>query len=188
MSCITTRGKKSTPHLDPDDPPRCRANKERGHGTYETDRPPIFSIAERESGTVRYFVGNNAGGSDCRDIIESTVPRGAATLYTDEWSGYRRVEHELEIRHATVRHGRDDEGRREWARDDDGDGQREVHCNTCEGAGTGLRTFLRTFRGVHKRYLKLYVATYEAMSNAKRITSTLIQRMCRPREMQTGYT
>jgi transposase-like protein len=188
MSCIRTRGKKSTPHLDPEDPPRRRANQQPGHGTYENDRPPIFSIVERGSGTVRYFVGDNADSSDCLNIIESTVPCGAAILYTDEWSGYRRVEDELEIRHATVRHGRDDEGSREWARDDDGDGQREVHCNTCEGAGTGLRTFLRTFRGVHKRYLKLYVATYEAMSNAKRITSTLIQRMCRPRELQTGYT
>jgi transposase len=104
---------------------------------------------------VRYFVGENADSSDCLNIIESTVPCGGAILYTDEWSGYRRVEDELKIRHATVRHGRDDEGAREWARDDDGDGQREVHCNTCEGAGTGLRTYLRTFRGVHKRYLKL---------------------------------
>jgi len=188
MSSITTRGKKSTPHLDPQDPPRRPANKERGHGTYGNDRPPIFSVADRESGTVRYFVGDNAGSSDCLSIIESTVPYGAAILYTDEWSGYRRVENELEIRHATVRHGRDDEGGREWARDDDGDGQREVHCNTCEGAGTGLRTYLRMFRGVHKRYLKFYVATYEAMSNAKRITSTLIQCMCRPRALQTGYT
>jgi transposase-like protein len=59
---------------------------------------------------------------------------------------------------------------KEWARDDDGDGVREVHCNSCEGAGTGLRTFLRTFRGVHKYYLADYVATYETMANAKRIT------------------
>jgi transposase len=188
MSCIRTRGKKSTPHPDPDDPPRRRANQQRGHGTYENDRPPIFSIAQRDSGTVRYFVGDNADSSDCLKIIESTVPCGAAILYTDDWSGYRRVASELEIAHSTVRHGRDDEGTREWARDDDGDGKREVHCNTCEGAGTALRTFLRVFRGVHKRYLKLYVATYEAMSNAKRITSMLIRRMCSPREMQTGYT
>jgi transposase len=67
---------------------------------------------------------------------------------------------------------------REWARDDDGDGQREVHCNTCEGAGAALRTYLRTFRGVHKQYLHLYIATYEAMVNAKRVTPELIQRMC----------
>jgi hypothetical protein len=35
---------------------------------------------------------------------------------------------------------------REWARDDNGDGVREVHCNTLEG----LRNFLRPFRGVNK--------------------------------------
>jgi hypothetical protein len=37
---------------------------------------------------------------------------------------------------------------------------------------------LRAFRGVHKQYLHLYVATYEAMVNAKRITPELICRMC----------
>lgn len=71
---------------------------------------------------------------------------------------------------------------------DDGDGVREVHCNTCEGGGTGLRNYLREFRGVHKRYLKLYVATYEAMHNAKRINSALIRRMCLIRSLHTGYT
>jgi transposase len=80
MSCIRTRGKKSTPHPDPDDPPRRRANQQRGHGTYENDRPPIFSIAQRDSGTVRYFVGDNADSSDCLKIIESRVPCGAAIL------------------------------------------------------------------------------------------------------------
>jgi transposase len=73
----------------------------------------------------------------------------------------------------TVRHGV-----HEWARDDDGDGRREVHWNSCEGAGAALRTYLRAFRGVHKQYLHLYVATYEAMVNAKRVTPELIQRMC----------
>jgi hypothetical protein len=43
-------------------------------------------------------------------------------------------------------------GFREWAKDVDVDGIREVHCNSCEGAG--LRTYLRVFRGVHKKYLK----------------------------------
>jgi transposase len=67
---------------------------------------------------------------------------------------------------------------REWARDDHGDGQREVHCHTCEGAGAALRTYWRAFRGVHTRYLHLYVATYEAMVNANQVTPELIQRMC----------
>jgi transposase len=83
-----------------------------------------------------------------------------------------------------VRHGV-----HEWARDDDGDGQGEVHGHTCEGAGAALWTYLRAFRGVHKSYLHLYVATYEAMVNAKRVTPALIRRMCvGDLSVHTGYT
>ena len=32
-------GEKSPPHRDPTDPPRRRANKRKGHGTYANDRP-----------------------------------------------------------------------------------------------------------------------------------------------------
>jgi transposase len=66
----------------------------------------------------------------------------------------------------------------EWAREDDGDGRREVHCNTCEGAGAALRPYLRACRGVHKQDLQLYVATDEALINTKRVTPTLVRRMC----------
>ena len=100
--------------------------------------------------------------------------------YTDEWQSYRGSH----LCHATVSHGV-----REWARDDDGDGRREVHCNSGEGAGAALRTYLRAFRGVHKQYLHLYVATYEAMINAKRVTPELIRRMCLgDLSAHTGYT
>ena len=173
---------------DPADAPRRRANKQRGPGTYTNDRPPIFSVVERASHTVRFFVGTNASRDDCLLVIESTVPSGAAILYTDDWSGYRRVPPELDIRHATVCHGRTESGPREWARDDEREGKREVHCNTCAGAGTGLRTYWRGFRGVHKQYLKHFVATYEAMTNAKQINAVLLQRMCRTRAMQSNYT
>jgi len=53
--------------------------------------------------------------------------------------------------HVTVCHT---PGKRVWARDDDGDGIREVHVNTIEGLWTGLRNFLRPFRGVNKIYLQ----------------------------------
>ena len=116
----------------------------------------------------------------CRTLIAENIPAGSTRLYTDEWQSYRGSH----PAHATVRHGV-----REWARDDDGDGRREVHCNTCEGAGAALRTYLRAFRGVHKQYLHLYVATYEAMVNAKRITPALIRRMCLGSlSGHTGYT
>jgi transposase len=102
-------------------------------------------------------------------LIAENVPASGTQLYTDEWQSHRGSHPD----HATVRHGN-----HEWARDADGDGRREVHCNTCEGVGAALRTYLRVFRGVHKQYLHLYVATYEAMVNAKCVTPQLIQRMC----------
>jgi transposase len=180
MSCIRTLGKKSTPHRDPADPPRRRANKRKGHGTYANDRPPIISVVSRETGEHRFWVCDHANTRTCSALIAANVPPGGATLYTDEWQSYR----DSHPSHATVRHGV-----REWARDDDGDGRREVHCNTCEGAGAGLRTYLRAFRGVHKQYLHLYVATYEAMLNTKRVTPMLIQRMCvRNLSAYSGYT
>jgi transposase len=163
------RGKKSTPHLDPADPPRRRANKRKGHGTYANDRPPIISIISRETGEQRFWVGDHADRRTCHELMMENLPAGRTQLYTDEWQSYR-ASHPA---HATVCHGV-----HEWARDDDGDGRREVHCNSCEGAGAALRTYLRAFRGVHKQYLHLYVATYEAMVNAKRVTPNLIRRMC----------
>jgi transposase len=62
----------------------------------------------------------------------------------------------------------------EWARDDDGDGIREVHVNTIEGMWTGVRNFLRPFRGVHKRYWSQYVAMCEFDINRKRVTPKFI--------------
>ncbi len=102
-------------------------------------------------------------------IIEGNVPPESTILYTDEASNYPGVHPQ----HASVCHSA-----KEWARDDDGDGVREVHCNSCEGAGAGLRTFLRPFRGVHKYYLADYVGTYETIVNAKQVTSAVVRRMC----------
>ena len=67
----------------------------------------------------------------------------------------------------------------------------DVRCTVIPvmGAGAALRTYLCAFRGVHKRYLHLYVATYEAMVNIKRVTPTLIRRMCICHLFTyTGYT
>lgn len=57
--------------------------------------------------------------------------------------------------------------RKEWARDDDEDGIREVHSNTIEGFWLGLRNYLRTFRGVSKWSLDLYLAFYQGMHNVR---------------------
>jgi transposase-like protein len=126
-------------------------------------------VISRETGEQRLWVCDHANARTCAALIAENLPAGRTCLYTDEWQSYRGSH----PGHATVRHGV-----HEWARDDDGDGRREVHGNSCEGAGAALRTYLRAFRGVHKQYLHLYVATYEAIVNTKRVTPTLIQRMC----------
>src|SRR5262245_9274191 len=46
-------GEKGRKHADPSDPPRHRANKARGHGTWASDRPPIVGIVGRCSGHIR---------------------------------------------------------------------------------------------------------------------------------------
>ena len=65
--------------------------------------------------------------------------------------------------------------RREWARDDDGDGVREAHVNGMEGRGTGLRNYLRPFRGVSKWYLDQYVAVFQWGCNIKRATDEFLR-------------
>lgn len=161
-------GKQITPPRDPADPPRRRAGKRQGHGTYASDRPPIISVVSREAGEPRFWGCDHANTRTCSELIAANVPIGSTTRYPDEWQRDRG----RHPSHAPVCHGV-----REWARDDDGEGRREMHCHLCEGAGAALRTYLRPFRGVHKPSLHLYVATYEAMVNTKRVTPELIQRM-----------
>jgi hypothetical protein len=81
-------------------------------------------------------------------------------VHTDEWKSYQGMPRQ----HRVVRHGQ-----REGARDDDGDGVREMHINTAEGMWTSVRNFLCPFRGVHKRYLSGYVAISEFTINDKRV-------------------
>ena len=141
-------GKKGEKHSDPDDPPRRHANKKRGQGTYENDRPPVIGTVGRKSGQVRLRVIHRTDS----DTLEHHVHQFTlkySHLNTDEWPSYNHVQRT----HSTVQHGQ-----KEWARDDDEDGIREVHTCTIEGLWTTLRNFLRIFRGVHKNYLSQYVA------------------------------
>jgi len=95
-------GEKGVPHLDPDDPPRQRANKRRGHGTMENDRPPVVGVVGRQSGEGRFEVVDNADQKTLENFVTSTTTTGA-TVYTDEWSGYNHLP-ELGRNHSTVCH------------------------------------------------------------------------------------
>jgi transposase len=162
MRCTRTRGKKGRKHGDPDDPPRRRANKVRGHGTWKLDRPPVFGIVGRESSEIRLEVTRDHTRKTLCPLAER-FSRPGATVNTDEWVAYDPLP-ERGRRRVKVKHGRPNP---EYARDDDGDGVREVHCNTMEGIWTGLRNFLRIFRGVNKEYLIQYVAMFEWSHNLK---------------------
>ena len=95
--------------------------------------------------------------------------------YTDESSAYAQLSLKPPRSHHTVSHSK-----KEWTRDDDGDGIREVHSNTIEGFWTGLRNYLRSFRGVHKRNLKLYVAMHKWAHNLKRINNDFLKSLLVP--------
>jgi transposase-like protein len=162
-------GEKGTPHNNPDDPPRQRANKKKGHGTMENDRPPILGTIGRSSGQVRLRVVDHTNKATLENHVHQFT-RPSDFVYTDEWRGYNTINRA----HATVCHGQ-----KEWARDDDDDGIREVHTNTNEGLWTTVRNFLRPFRGVHKKYLDGYVAICEFLINLKRITVDFISNLVR---------
>ena len=51
-------GEKGWKQGDPARPPRRRANKRRGHGTWANDRPPIHGVVGRASGQIRAQVGH----------------------------------------------------------------------------------------------------------------------------------
>jgi transposase len=169
MKCFRMRGKKGVEHFDPLDPPRCRGNKRRGRGTFANDRPPVLGTIGRESGQIRLRVVKDTQQTTlCEHVEHFTSP--ATQLYTDEHDSYNN----LDRSRSTVTHGL-----REWARDDDGDGIREVHTNTAEGMWSGLRTFLRPFRGVSKHSLSGYVAIYEFRVNRKRVSVSFIASLIR---------
>ena len=165
-------GEKGQKHSDPTDPPRRRANKRRGHGTWDNDRPPVLGIVGRTTGQIRLTVCKNSQRRTLQPKVEAAT-QPEATVNTDEWKAYDRLP-ETGRSHASVCHT---PGQREWARDDDGDGKREVHCNTLEGIWTGLRNFLRPFRGVHKKYLGQYVAIFEWAHNLKEATLDYLRRL-----------
>src|SRR5215216_6773764 len=92
MRSTRTRGKKGTPHRDPNDPPRRRANKQPGHGTYDNDRPPIIHIISRETGEERCWVVGHSDKVTCHGILGEAVPPDGTIVYSDEYRSYHGIE------------------------------------------------------------------------------------------------
>src|SRR5947207_15898049 len=99
------RGKKGTEHFDLADPPRSRANKRRGRGTFANDRPPILGTLGRVSGQVRLRVVLDTQQITLRAQVERFTGTGTH-VYTDEYGSYATIRRP----HTTVCHAA-----REWA-------------------------------------------------------------------------
>jgi transposase-like protein len=166
------RGKKGVKHTDPEDPPRRRANSVKGHGTWENDRPPVLGVVGRDGGKIHLAVVHSSSRAALQPLVEAWTAE-KCTVNTDEWVAYDKLP-EKGRKRVKVKHSKPN---CEYARDDDGDGIREVHCNTIEGIWTGLRNFLRTFRGVSKKYLSQYVAIFEWSHNIKTVATTFMHAM-----------
>src|SRR5260221_10963870 len=95
-------GEKGHQHTDPADPPRRRANNARGHGTWESDRPPIAGVCGRSSGHIRLRVGHRSDRATLQPFVEAHT-RDDATVNTDEWSAYGQVSQTGRL-HQTVCH------------------------------------------------------------------------------------
>jgi transposase len=127
----------------------------------------VCGVVGRESGRLRLAVVKSSDGKTLNYVVmKATWPM--TTVNTDEWGGYNGLPAMGRTR-PTVCHAD-----KEWARDDDGDGVREVHVNTMEGLWTGMRIFLSKFRGVSKKYLYQYVAMFEWEYNIKRATDQFV--------------
>ena len=164
MNCFKRRGKKGEKHSAPADPPRRRANQQKGPGPYANERVPLVGTVGRERAPVRLRVVKRTAGQTLeRHRARFTQPKAIAN--TDAWQGSHRIEREQ----VTVNHGE-----HEWARDEDGAGLREVHSNTTEGLWTSVRNFRRPFRGVHKAHRAGDVALCEHRINLKSITPEFI--------------
>ena len=104
------------------------------------DRPPIQEVVGRTSGQIRLTVGENTRQQTIQPKVTQATHR-SATVYTDESSAYNHVS-KTGRAHYTVCHSH-----REYARDDDGDGVREVHCKTMEGIWPRAAEFPPAFSG-----------------------------------------
>ena len=87
MRCSRMRGKKGDEHFDPDDPPRRRANKQRGRGTYVNDRPPILGTVGRETGQVRLRVVDDTKKATLSEHVHRFTHE-EAIVNTDEYQSF----------------------------------------------------------------------------------------------------
>ena len=118
----------------------------------------------------RSEVLDHADAAELEEVIDCTTLEGTV-INTDEWKGYSGLPRMGRVHRAVDHSG----PKGTWAIDADGDGVREVHCDTMEGLWTGLRNFLRPFRGVSKWCASQYVAMFQWGHNIKEVSDEFLR-------------
>lgn len=95
-------------------------------------------------------------------------------MHTDEWHAYDDLDDCGRTRFSG------NPKRREWARDDGGDGVREVHFNRIEGYSLGLRSDLGPFCGLSTWCLDVSLAFYQGLHNHRRDVLGFLRRLVGP--------
>lgn len=145
---------------------RNRLKGQRGRGTLEKEKPPVFGMIQR-CGQVAIRMLENVQQKTIEPLIKSTI-QAETLIYTDEYGIYNNLS-QLGYDHKSVNHGA-----REYARDEDGDGFCEVHVNTMEGFWSLLRSWLRPHRGISQEKLPLYLGFFEFVHNVRKRGKALL--------------
>jgi transposase-like protein len=131
-----------------DQPSRSRGLSTRGRGTYEGDKPPVFTLVDRGT-DERYVVPAKSADESTVRLLLADHEQESLTVYTDGFRAYEPLEDDDEFQREFVVHG---DG--EYADD-------ETHVNTCESHGSLLRPWLSPHRGVSKDKLTPYLRAFQ---------------------------
>ena len=122
----------------------------------------------QRSGEVVLNMLANVQQATIAPFLKATMALGT-TVDTDEYDISSRLK-EWGDKHLTVNHGK-----KEDARDDDGDGFHEVHVNTMEGFWSLLRSWRRPHRGLSPEKLPIYLAFFQFVHNARKRGKALLE-------------
>ncbi|WEL26861.1 IS1595 family transposase [Haloferax volcanii] len=134
-----------------DQEPRSRGLSTRGRGSYEGDKPPVFTIVDRGTGQ-RYVVPAKSADESTVRLLLADHEEESLTVYTDGFRAYDPLEDDDKFTREYVVHG---DG--EYANGD-------VHVNTCESHASLARRWLSPHRGVSKDKLTQYLRAFQLRS------------------------
>ncbi len=127
---------------------RSRALSTRGRGTYEDDKPPVFTLVDRGT-DERYVVPAKSADESNVRLLLANHEQESLTVYTDGFRAYDPLEDDDEFQREFVVHSDS-----EYADD-------ETHINICESHGSLLRLWLSPHRGVSKDRLTSYIRAFQ---------------------------